>query len=795
MSLVLLIGLAAALGLSLWFRSIERKTFLRDFTNTCQVSVRSLETVFAVRSIQYLTNLASFAHATSDLSLERLGQYGTRSSFDRNLFYRMMLAAVIDKAQAGELERWYNLTIWSNPDNLAENDTIMCVGVYLWAGDGSTSRGVGWSLLTDDLRRKPILDTINSNHWTSSTPMLFLDNHKLGVSLYMNVAPRDPTPLTPFTRWVVSVGLNLHDLFTNTLLSAFRANDDLKRNAFALRMHYPGYPEPVFIYDPASTRAGANNSTLTPESLATHETYVLPFVVKGLDPWRVECIPTKAYRHQYGTVWPWVLFAIVTAVSIVAAELARRGLKRVVASQQTLRRVRAQERLLDTLRDYSKAITQAIPDGMVLLDSDGLIMGANDAALEMAGYSMGQLDRVHVSAVLSVQPINTAEPNEHFSATFDEDGVEATASSGSSLRSSVSTLRATSFRSPSTLVSGTHDGLVLRRDGSTLAIQLSVSAVEDSTERTMTTATTPPPGAAQPEIPLRRRLAQVVLFHDISERVEHMRKAAGLQRSAAESARARRRLLQLVVGSVYEDAQDMVVDLNSANAKDAARGELDDACEAAWHVVDTLNDVAGYSGVEMPCPVDRVEVGSGTLAEFVGRVIESALELRRSKINARALDVAVDLAALGSRPVPAASSTALLAIVTKAIEVAVKLAEPQAQCRIAATTSPPATATTTRRSSTNMTELLKFTVSLSRTSSSASALQQLTRDDASDPGAGLDLTLGSRGSEFGNVSLTYAALVKMVQLAGGRVEVAPQSATTGSGESGWIELTVIVLLI
>ncbi|KAI9179041.1 hypothetical protein H9P43_005703 [Blastocladiella emersonii ATCC 22665] len=713
MSLVLLIGLAAALGLSLWFRSIERKTFLRDFTNTCQVSVRSLETVFAVRSIQYLTNLASFAHATSDLSLERLGQYGTRSSFDRNLFYRMMLAAVIDKAQAGELERWYNLTIWSNPDNLAENDTIMCVGVYLWAGDGSTSRGVGWSLLTDDLRRKPILDTINSNHWTSSTPMLFLDNHKLGVSLYMNVAPRDPTPLTPFTRWVVSVGLNLHDLFTNTLLSAFRANDDLKRNAFALRMHYPGYPEPVFIYDPASTRAGANNSTLTPESLATHETYVLPFVVKGLDPWRVECIPTKAYRHQYGTVWPWVLFAIVTAVSIVAAELARRGLKRVVASQQTLRRVRAQERLLDTLRDYSKAITQAIPDGMVLLDSDGLIMGANDAALEMAGYSMGQLDRVHVSAVLSVQPINTAEPNEHFSATFDEDGPTPFC-------------RSHFFSKP---------------------FYARVGAVEDSTERTMTTATTPPPGAAQPEIPLRRRLAQVVLFHDISERVEHMRKAAGLQRSAAESARARRRLLQLVVGSVYEDAQDMVVDLNSANAKDAARGELDDACEAAWHVVDTLNDVAGYSGVEMPCPVDRVEVGSGTLAEFVGRVIESALELRRSKINARALDVAVDLAALGSRPVPAASPSALAAIVTKAVEVAVKLAEPQAQ---------------------------------------SSALQQLND--------GLNLTLGSRGSEFGNVSLTYAALVKMVQRAGGRVEITQQSSTTGSGESGWFELTVIVLL-
>ncbi|KAI9189640.1 hypothetical protein H9P43_001073 [Blastocladiella emersonii ATCC 22665] len=844
--LVFLVGFAAALGLCLWFRSVERRTFLHDFTTSCQITVQSLQAVFAVRSVQYLRNLAAFAFATPELTNEAVYAFGNRSSFDPSLFYNFCLASVIDNDQLPAYEARYNQRVWPSPGNLSAGDQQSVVATFVYWNDTSPSRLLGLNFLSDPLRRGPSMAALATGTLQVSEPLRFVDTNALGIFLCLPVSKREPTATTPGTSWLVTIGLDLHDLFTGAILGTIRSKDEVEPNAFGLRIYYPGLAAPAYTFSPAK-----------PQPLDQSEIYQLSFAATGLDPWRVECIPTRTYRRRFSTVWPWVLFGVVLAVFVVAAELVRHGLKRVLASQQMLREVRAQERLLGTLQDYSKAITQAIPDAMLLLDAHGTIMGANDAALEATGYDMDDLDRAHVGLVLESDESEApaAAPRESAPGELDEDGVSVSRSGSGGSSSTATTSKSTSpstLLRPPTLEPGTREGVIRRRDGSTLVVQLSVSVVDDSAESTLASSAAtfidppPPPTAAAPARtrPQRRRLAQVLLFHDISERAEFMRKAAALERAATSSAQARRNLLEFVVGSVYEPARAMLADLVAGNAALVAAGqpaELDDACEAAQHMVDVLGDVAEFSDVVLPRtgePAAAVSAGREPLDAVLRAAIAAALAGRQRKVGNKDLHVLVDVqllppaaaTAAGSTFAPSAAVAKLIRdVVTKTVEVSIGLALPHARWLVSAVASITATTADADPSSspagaaagglyrrlrnTSSTSLpsrrqpppppaqgYRAEITLKSTLSRVApempqSLQQICDQRAwhahSADGAGggngstLDLTLGSRGSGFGNVHLTFAALLQMVSRIGhGTVTLLPH------GSSGALEVAV-----
>ncbi|KAI9184342.1 hypothetical protein H9P43_003395 [Blastocladiella emersonii ATCC 22665] len=477
--------------------------------------------------------------------------------------------------------------------------------------------------------------------------------------------------------------------------------------------------------------------------------YVLPFHAVNESPWTAECTPSRPYRARFRTTWSWVLFGVVLASFVLMAELARRGLKRVIVSQQTLHQLRVQERLLGTLQEYSKAITQAIPDAMVLLDSDGRIIGVNDATMEITSYCMAELNQMHVSALL-VLSISIVEASE-----------------------------------------------IVDQHQRNSARPWTVSPV----------VTVHGPAAAH-EVMSRHTVAdefaQIILFHDISDQVEHVRVAAALGRCATEAAQARDRLLGFILGSVADLACDMVTDLSNADELLEERGrvgELADASEAARHMKAMLDDVAGLC---------------------FARIIDAALDQRRPMVQAKQLAILNDMQLDGldaqqsvaaARFLDSDAGTGLRAVLAKTVAVGVGASLPLARWLVLMTVVPaedpmgppinqptPATpwdsslAPRHSRSLRSDSSTAPLEVSLSvmisrvapgcitiRPPSGGGDASAATNAAGSEQYQDLDLSLGSRGARFGNVALTFAALTQMTARLGGSVEQRMPRVNSGDG--------------
>ncbi|KAI9184251.1 hypothetical protein H9P43_003304 [Blastocladiella emersonii ATCC 22665] len=780
------IGVGAAIGLLIWFTNVETHTFEREFRTQCQLSVRSLEAVLHVRLKQFTENVSAYTYSSTEVTNGTFIAFMNRSSFNPRIVYSVALAPVVSRDELPLFERLYAKKAWNNDTGLVAGDPSLVPLPLIYPESRFRSPFVGMNLLSSASRRKAVLEANRTGTWAISPPVAFVDIAELGMIAFKFARERPAaTKDTPFTHWVTAVSMLVKDLFTQTL---DHTRGVPTRTEAALHIVYQPTQEKVFMYGPTD-RA----------DLVARDRYVLPFRAASEAPWSAECIPSRSYRSQFSTVWPWVLFGVVLASSAVMAELARRGLHRVIVSQQTLHQLRAQERLLGTLQQYSKAITQAIPDAMVLLDSDGRIIGVNDATMQITGYSMAELNEMHVSEVLAVDADEIRLPQLR-------------------LPSSAHVVRRSLPLEP-----GTREGTVQRSDGSTVPVQVSISVVEASEvdgeptrPRISSSSTTASRSSASDAF------AQIALFHNISDQVEHVRVAAALERRATDAAQARNRLLGFILGSVADLASDMVADLAESDALLEERGyvgELADASEAARHMKAMLDDVAGFAGIAVPPPAfdgsrpPRVNGMVYSLESVLRRVIDGALDERRPAVHAKQLAILTDVQLQGLLPPLAVAAaryldsdvgTELRAVLAKTVAVGVGASLPLARWLVLVTVTPvedplgpPINQTSSlrpTRSSRNSsaTARLEITVSvtISRVAPGCIAIRPLSSDQAGTAvHQDLDLSLGSRGARFGNVALTYAALVQMAARLGGTAE---HTAAAARGEGGRSELTVRV---
>ncbi|KAI9188356.1 hypothetical protein H9P43_002747 [Blastocladiella emersonii ATCC 22665] len=129
--------------------------------------------------------------------------------------------------------------------------------------------------------------------------------------------------------------------------------------------------------------------------------------------WVVSCTSTAAHRASFATPWPVVLLVLVLAIASVAAELVRRGLLRLLTARSVEHHVQQQAALVRAIRHYSTGILRAVRDPLIALDGHGYIVGLNDAAFEKLGLA-GEpgLGRAHVRGVVHTvaSPLTTLAP-------------------------------------------------------------------------------------------------------------------------------------------------------------------------------------------------------------------------------------------------------------------------------------------------------------------------------------------------------------------------------------------------
>ncbi|ORZ40903.1 hypothetical protein BCR44DRAFT_1424003 [Catenaria anguillulae PL171] len=520
------------------------------------------------------------------------------------------------------------------------------------------------------------------------------------------------------------------------------------------------------------------------------------------------------YVSKFFTAVPWVVFAC-TLGSLSLVGRCAPGAARFMVSKQMLYRLQLQTQLLGSMQQYSRAVLEAIPDGLLMLDIHG----------HMTGY---QLDDLHGRSPSSCPP-TPSQPGATVSSNSGSrssrlrrrrnrtlDPTSAAPSNSSCLTASPTASASTTsiqidhgappFSPPSTHTRSSRfwnrrpRGANARKDGSTFIAQLRAHgrpAVPPRPDPTLSTHprtnSSPDPAVsshdhgllasdvdtylARADSPSSATLNpptfhQIVLFHDITPRVEAMHQ----------------HLLRFLIQAMTVPVQHMMHDLDviaraaetrtcSSSQGTAGTAERDadlaDAKAAAKHIANVLDDVAVYAGVQ--CLDQQQQPASSPVVDACG------LEAGQTPCGkcpgcgpqgklVRELGIVLTVSvgrASGDLRVPPGFACVVCKLLHKFVALATMVARPAALMTLAVIDEPTTMATVT---SSQEDPVMHFLVTLSAFDS------QFPSTTVSHD---LNLAVGSRGSTFGNVALTWAAVIQLVERNGGHIQQSRVSPGTG----------------
>ncbi|KNE54301.1 PAS domain S-box protein [Allomyces macrogynus ATCC 38327] len=717
-AVVVLAGIGCAVGLFFVLHSVEMDKYHKNWASLCEENVRLLDVAFNRRLSSSLLNVAAYVHAVPEVSqgmplllhLYNLMTFTQHSSLDRSLLYSISNAPVLSYDDIPKFEARYGASLWPQP--LPPSELVLVYGrpvasPVLFIYPPAIIRSItGFNQFSNQQRRDALLALLRSPtmRMSISDPVGVIPTNARGFIVWVKAMNRTSVDAdTPFAQWIAAATIEV-----STLLKSSLGSRSAERGVYVDVIHPTG--EQVFTTVPTN---------VSKNDLDAHN-YTIPVLNQH---WPAVCWASPHFYKSMVTAWPIVVGVILLVFFLFAAEFARRAIMRYITAKHLLRRYQIQDQLLSTLSRYSKAIIEALPDCLLVVNAHGRILGINEAVLDVTGYSVAELEAMPIDRLvfpklldlgIHTSPVSTADdtlapaatptpqppaaaltpqpqvaappravdpasragfvPPSRASAT----GPPPPSSRGQRVHitDSAGTTTAAQDDDPggdtaSLLEVGFFEGTVRRKDGTSFPASISVNAAGDAmqdgnpraildhaVEVGMTPLSRSRNGGGTVRV-FDTSIAQVVLFHDISDQMDMQRAAAAAKHDEREATRSKESLLRflgrslfpqtLSVHSALRTIQRYLHDLGmgvglvggDGGVVSATRAtslvssasvfeEIDAAEATAKHMVLLMEDLALFIGT--PFPARYAEQTPGTPLRTI---MQDGLDARRDVTGAK----------------------------------------------------------------------------------------------------------------------------------------------------------------
>ncbi|KNE65204.1 PAS domain S-box protein [Allomyces macrogynus ATCC 38327] len=695
----------------------------------------------------------------------------------------------------------------------------------------------------------------------SDGPVTIIPTNERGFIIWVKAMSRTTADAdTPFTSWLSAATIEI-----TTLLGATLSNHKTTEGVFVEIIHPTG--DLIFSTVP-------NNDTRRRD---LHSSWQLIVPVLNQQ-WTCKCWASNQFQNSLVTRWPSVVGAVTAIIFLLAGEALRRGVLRYFSSRRLLQQYHVQNRLLSTLSRYSKAIIEALPDCLLVVNERGRILGINKAVLDVTGYSVLELETTPVTEIVfpmildlrfrtpSLAPSEYAPTSPLARAPAAPRAFQPTAahpwttSSSRSAADNTSARRIVIAEPPTMLASfdtassdesgnmldvGFFEGTVRRSDGTTFLASIAVNATTGIEDRRAMLDHAIAAGVT-PLISLQRQLlddeiAQVVLFHDISDQIQAQRMAGAARGEEREATKSKNSLLRFLAQALLPqtlgihdalvsiqhrirgvalgpdaplrarqasgDSMELPLNIHARISSRTADEDIDAATATAQHMVVLMEDLALLIGTPF-CARYRGDTSPPTAGVSLHRLQAEALHAQANRTAAKHMRVttAVDPPSV----VVGGNLTTLRVLMAKMLYLGSSVALPDSTWDIKYTVthadraferSPsPTTSTSTGRSSSvsvtapthrprpcrlrdasHVPSAHQQEEPVSCAPLSIHLRQTLSAMDKSVILDDLELSLqhGSRGSDFGSLALTFVGLATFVKRIGG-VLVRSDGPVTGA---------------
>ncbi|KNE54302.1 PAS domain S-box protein [Allomyces macrogynus ATCC 38327] len=540
-------GVGCVLALYFPLHAVEAGRFRDEWKSACEQNVRLLDVAFKRQLAGMVLSAAAYASSVPVINQENLAMYANHSSMDQKVTYSVSNSPILSYDQLNEFESYYGRPIWPKPlpledDVLVNGQPIAAPMLYLFPRSLTSTVG-GFNQLSDPRRRSALVALLQSPSQRitiSDGPVAIIPTNERGFQVWVKAMNRTASESTPFTSWLSGATVEI-----KTLLGATLANRTTDRGVFVEVIH----PTGDLIYSTVP-----NNDTTSP-ALYLSQLLTIPVLNQQ---WTCKCWAATRLRGRYVTPRPSVVATVTAIVFLVAAEVARRGVLRHYSSKRLLQQYQVQNRLLSTLSRYSKAIIEALPDCLLVVNAHGRILGINRAVLDVTGYSTAELESTPVSEIVFPMNLDLGfRPLSSVSDDMTQDAPVVRAASPRSVRST--TVRPALPRigngTESLLENGVFEGTVRRSDGSTFLASIAINGTATGTDVRRAMLNHATAAGVTPLVSHQRRLldddiAQFVLFHDISDQIQAQRMAGTARFDEREETQTKNSLLRFLAQAI-----------------------------------------------------------------------------------------------------------------------------------------------------------------------------------------------------------------------------------------------------
>ncbi|KAI9159556.1 hypothetical protein H9P43_008896 [Blastocladiella emersonii ATCC 22665] len=386
--LVLLVGIAIATMLFVWFRSVERKYAAAEVKRRCGSLADSLKLDLNTNLNTFLVDYAGFMSAVGIMTNESLVTYGSATGNQSDRLSAIQLGPLLSNPQVKLFERRYNISVVRPPEFssfylsapvLLRHKIIPC---------HQFSFPVGFDMEVPVEFASAISATL-----VSGRPALSLQSSRDSMiphpskRFFLYLVVRDVAD--EFRTWIMVATVNSQAILASNLGPA-------ATKGLAVDLSDQGTGK--LIYSTNTTRGTVGR----PYAL---EVEIIDRV------WVLSCTGTGKQRASFATPWPFLLLFVILALFLVLAEIMRRGFLRFLKARHVAHRLQQQAELVTAIRTYSTGILRTVRDPLLVLDGLGYIIGLNAAALDKLGLSGVDLAQVHVSDVVpSATDLTALEP-------------------------------------------------------------------------------------------------------------------------------------------------------------------------------------------------------------------------------------------------------------------------------------------------------------------------------------------------------------------------------------------------